>query len=86
MSTPTGHAEPDWILSFINAAQTERERRENHTEDISRSVSEYMAAAERKIADAFGAMLESLIQQSSTGTASSATQQRLAHRTKNKPR
>ncbi|KAL1843263.1 hypothetical protein VTJ49DRAFT_2372 [Mycothermus thermophilus] len=61
----------DWLLSFVEAAQADRERRENHTEDVWRAVREYTAAADRKIADALGDELDSLLPSSRTGTSPS---------------
>ncbi|KAL2269093.1 hypothetical protein VTJ83DRAFT_3939 [Remersonia thermophila] len=59
----------DRLFSFVEAAQADRERRENHTEDVWRAVCQYTAAADRKIADALGAEADSLLPNSRTTAA-----------------
>ncbi|KAK4041981.1 hypothetical protein C8A01DRAFT_14330 [Parachaetomium inaequale] len=43
-----------WTRLFVETAQSERQRREQHTADIQRSIQQYTAAAEHKIRAALG--------------------------------
>jgi hypothetical protein len=54
MATQANDTVPDWIALFVEAAQAERQRREEHTADTQLSIEQYEAAAERKIRDALG--------------------------------
>ncbi|KAK3310950.1 uncharacterized protein B0T15DRAFT_56830 [Chaetomium strumarium] len=53
MDSQTSYADRSWTMSFVEAAQRERRRREEHTTDVQQSILAYRLAAERKIEDAF---------------------------------
>ncbi|KAL2181072.1 uncharacterized protein P884DRAFT_296780 [Thermothelomyces heterothallicus CBS 202.75] len=47
-----------WTRLFVEAAQSERQKREDHTTDVAESIRQHTAAAEDKIAAALGPELD----------------------------
>ncbi|KAL2150253.1 hypothetical protein VTH82DRAFT_7929 [Thermothelomyces myriococcoides] len=59
----------EWTRLFVEAAQRERQKRENHTTDVHESVRQHTAAAEDKIAAALGPEVDTLLPTANTGAA-----------------
>lgn len=51
---PPDNNTPNWTNLFVEDAQTERQKREEHTTDIQQSIAQYTTAAEHKIRAALG--------------------------------
>ncbi|KAL2158348.1 hypothetical protein VTH06DRAFT_4396 [Thermothelomyces fergusii] len=50
-----------WTRRFVEAAQSEQQKRENHTADVAESIRLYSAAAAEKIAAALGPEADNLL-------------------------
>jgi hypothetical protein len=51
---PQDNRTSNWTNLFVENAQTDRQKREEHTADIEQSIAQYTTAAEHKIRAALG--------------------------------
>jgi hypothetical protein len=76
MDNPDTASQDSWTSLFVETAQEEHQKRQEHTADTQQAIQEYMAAAARKIKDALGPEASTLFPGGGGPTPSSAAASR----------